>query len=97
MSPVRAKRFTMIHTDRYKTFLVCADCRSFTAAAKKIHYSPSTVSKHISKLEDELGFALFLRTPKGLVLTEKGLQCLPIIEKIVSASEQLLALGEEDK
>jgi len=44
----------------------------FTAAAKRLHLSPSAVSKVISRLEDRLGTRLLNRTTRRLGLTEAG-------------------------
>ncbi|GAB4286963.1 MAG: glycine cleavage system transcriptional regulator GcvA [Roseovarius sp.] len=43
-----------------------------TRAAAELNISQSAVSYHIKKLEDDLGVALFRRTPSGLVPTEAG-------------------------
>lgn len=43
-----------------------------TRAAERLHLTQPAVSTQLKKLEEELGQALFHRTPKGLVLTAAG-------------------------
>ncbi|MYN10530.1 LysR substrate-binding domain-containing protein [Pseudoduganella aquatica] len=45
---------------------------SFKLAAEELHKTPAAVSQQIKNLEEELGFALFLRHPRHVALTEKG-------------------------
>ena len=44
-----------------ETFVVTAECGSFTRAAEKLHLTQSTVSTHIQCLEQELRTQLILR------------------------------------
>jgi len=45
---------------------------SFSAAARSLGFTPSSVSRQISQLEDELGTRLFHRTTRKQSLTEAG-------------------------
>jgi DNA-binding transcriptional LysR family regulator len=45
---------------------------SFTAAAEAIGVTQSAVTKGVADLERQLGYALFYRTGRGALLTEKG-------------------------
>jgi len=45
---------------------------SFARAAEELHLTPSAVSHQIAKLEQFLGFLLFERTPRGIVLSDAG-------------------------
>jgi DNA-binding transcriptional LysR family regulator len=68
------------------TFVRVAERRSFTKAAQDLRMTPSVVSKHISELEDMLGFSLVTRSTHGVVLTEVGesffKSCLALLENI---------------
>ncbi len=55
-----------------RTFEVAARHLSFTKAAAELHITQGAVSQQIKQLEGSLGFPLFHRGPRGLVLTEKG-------------------------
>ena len=53
-------------------FAKVADCGSFTAAARELHLTQSTLSKHVALLEREFGADLFVRDRSGVSLTEAG-------------------------
>ncbi|MBQ9828165.1 MAG: LysR family transcriptional regulator [Lachnospiraceae bacterium] len=69
-------------------FRAVAETQSFTQSAKDLYCTPSTLSKAISALEEELGFPLFVKSGRNSVLTENG----RIFKKYVDKS---LALIEE--
>lgn len=54
------------------SFLLVADCGSFSKAAEKVYISPNAVIQQINLLEAELGVTLFVRTNRGVKLTEAG-------------------------
>ncbi len=58
------------------TFLLVAEERSFTRAAKRHGVSPSAVSHSMRALEDEIGVRLLARTTRSVALTEAGEQLL---------------------
>jgi DNA-binding transcriptional LysR family regulator len=57
--------------------------RSFTRAATRLNISQSAVSEQVSLLEQEIGFLLFRRTPRGIELTERGRTFLYEAERVV--------------
>lgn len=61
-----------ISYDWYKIFCCVAECKSITLAAEKLYISQPAVSQSIRQLEETVGCALFLRTPKGVRLTAEG-------------------------
>ncbi len=68
-------------------FFAVVEEGSVTQAAKRVGYTESGASHIIRKLEKEMGFPLFARTRKGLVLTANGERLMPLMRKIVSAHE----------
>jgi DNA-binding transcriptional LysR family regulator len=60
------------HLEQMKVFYYAAKYLSITKAAEKLYISQPAASKAIKVLEEKLGVTLFLRTPKGLHLTEQG-------------------------
>lgn len=61
-----------ISYDWYKIFCSVAECGSITLASEKLYISQPAVSQSIQRLEESVGCALFLRTPKGVKLTSEG-------------------------
>lgn len=57
---------------QFRIFFSAARHLSFIKAAEELNLSPTLISKHISKLEKELGFALFERTTRYVRLTKAG-------------------------
>jgi DNA-binding transcriptional LysR family regulator len=58
--------------DKLRTFYSVAKAGSFTHASDELNLSQSAISRQISGLEESLGFSLFHRHPRGLILTEQG-------------------------
>jgi DNA-binding transcriptional LysR family regulator len=56
----------------YRTFYYVAQYENISKAAESLYITQPAVSRAIKQLEDELGCALFLRTPKGVRLTQEG-------------------------
>ena len=56
--------------------------RSFTKAAARLNISQSAVSEQVKLLEDEIGFALFRRTSRGIDVTERGRTFLYEAERV---------------
>lgn len=58
---------------RYLRSALCvAEQGSFRRAALALDLSQSTVSRRVKLLEHRLGFPLFIRNPRGVILTEAG-------------------------
>lgn len=55
-----------------KAFEAAARHESFTAAAGELNVTHAAVSRHIRELEGWLGVKLFVRTGRGVELTERG-------------------------
>ncbi len=72
----------------FHTFVTAAEQGSFTAAARKLGTSASTVTKMIGRLEDDLGARLFNRTTRQLALTEQGQELFDRAQKILSEVEE---------
>ena len=61
-----------IDLELYRIFYVVAKNKHMTRASEELHISQPAISQSIKKLEDQLGGALFLRSNKGMELTEEG-------------------------
>lgn len=62
---------------------------SFSAAARRLRKSQSTISTSIANLEADLGFDLFDRSARQPVLTVQGEQVLGYVQSILAASARL--------
>lgn len=65
-----------IDSDLLQTFVRIAECGNLTVAAGKLGRTQSAISVQLRKLENGLGATLFIRTPKGMMLTPNGEQLL---------------------
>ncbi len=59
-------------TESLELLVAAAELGSFAAVARKLDIDPSSVSRTISSLEEDLGLRLFQRTTRQLELTEAG-------------------------
>ncbi|MEW1807601.1 LysR family transcriptional regulator [Pseudarthrobacter sp. NPDC080039] len=79
---------------RVRVLLAVARNGGVLAAAEELRITPSAVPQQLSKLEDETGHALVLRTPKGSVLTPAGVAIAEAGEEIERALSAALARME---
>ena len=64
-------------------FLAVAREQSFSVAAERLYLSQQTLSRQLKELEDELGKPLFIRSNKGVTLTEEGMMLRKRAEEII--------------
>lgn len=55
-----------------EAFVEAAERGSFTLAARRLHVTPSALSRRIAHLEGEMGVTLFHRTTRAIALTDEG-------------------------
>jgi LysR family glycine cleavage system transcriptional activator len=80
--------------DVLKTFAVVAQRLNFTRAADLLNVTQGAVSRQISGLETHLGYALFVRQPRGLALTPNGAMLLaPLQQALAQITEALERSG----
>lgn len=80
----------------FETALSIYESGSWAEASYRTYQSTSSVSKHVRKLEDELGARLFNRgADEGKLLTPAGCVALPLIEEICSVYTQILSSAEK--
>ena len=61
-----------VDLELYRVFYTVAKNKHMTKASEELHISQPAISQSIKKLEDGLGGTLFLRSNKGMELTEEG-------------------------
>lgn len=62
----------MASLDVFRVFVAVYRAGSVSGAARERHLTQPAVSAHLSTLETRVGEALFTRTPKGVLPTERG-------------------------
>ena len=60
------------HSEKIWVFVKVAECGSVSRAAELLHLSQPTITYAIKTLEQQLGFNLFIRSSRGLVLNTTG-------------------------
>ena len=70
-----------------RTFAAVAQSAHFTAAARQLGISQSTVSQHIGRLEAEMGRSLLLRDTHSVTLTADGEAMLLFAQQILQAQD----------
>ena len=61
-----------VDLELYRVFYAVAKHKHMTKASEELHISQPAISQSIKKLEGQLGGTLFLRSNKGMGLTEEG-------------------------
>ena len=74
--------------DYYRIFYETARCRSFSVAAQRLYISQSAISQCIHQLESDLNAQLFVRTRKGVSLTNEGQLLFLKVESAITSIEQ---------
>ena len=72
-----------IDFELYRIFYVVANHKNITKASEELHISQPAISKSIKNLEDQLGGELFVRTKRGVVLTDEGKEFYNYIKQAI--------------
>lgn len=73
----------------YQVFMAVADQGSFQKAAQTLQLTPSAVSHAVASMEEELGSPLFVRSKRGVSLTNYGKELFPYIKNVLNSDEYL--------
>lgn len=71
-----------------KSFVTVAELKSITAAAHKLNYLQSNMTAKIKKIENHYDRQLFIRKPKGVELTESGINLYQQYKKMMFTWEE---------
>ena len=74
--------------DYYRMFYETARFSSFSTAAQHLYISQSAISQCIHQLESELGVQLFVRTRRGVSLTNEGKLLFQKVENAILSIEK---------
>lgn len=70
-----------VNFELYKVFFEVANSKSISKGAEKLMISQPAVTQSIKTLEEQLGGKLFIRTPKGVILTHEGKELFNFIKE----------------
>ncbi len=83
--PQNSRTFNL---EAVRSFVAICETGTFRRAAARVNLSPSAVSLHIAKLEDQIGARLMTRDARHIALTQQG-------EVMLRYSRQLLGTNAE--
>ncbi len=79
--------------DVYRSFAAVLRERSLSAAARALGLTQPSVARHVAALEQAVGGALFVRSPRGLSPTDRALALRPHAEALLAAATALHRAG----
>ena len=84
--------------NQLRAFEAAGRSQSFTKAADELFVTHAAISRHVRELEDWLGTPLFVRTGRGVVLTDAGrkyaARLTPIFDAIAEATRDAMIEGD---
>ncbi len=72
-----------IDFELYRVFYTVANNGNITKASEELNISQPAISKSIKNLEEQLGGNLFVRTKRGVILTEEGKEFYSYIKQAI--------------
>jgi len=82
-------------TERLNVLLHTIEEGSLTAAAERLGYTTSGISRMMAALEEETGFPLLVRSRNGVVPTEECIQLLPLMHEMLTVADRYHQLSGE--
>ena len=76
--------------DILREIVLLAEKRSYAVAADALFISTSSLSRHVSALEQQLGVPLFIRTSRNVQLSRYGEMLLPYARKLMEVEDEYL-------
>jgi len=80
-----------------RSFVAVAQTGNLTQAAKRLYTTPPAISAHIKTLEEELSTPLFIRSSKGMSLTDKGKALLIKAQITLDSAVDLVNLAADNQ
>jgi DNA-binding transcriptional LysR family regulator len=84
-----------LDSDLLRSFLAVAKAGSVSGGASRLLRTQSAISLQVRKLEDIVGQQLFERHGRGVSLTARGEQLLPIARQVVETLDQAVIIMRE--
>lgn len=84
-----------------KIFVCVAQHKSISKAAQELNFAQSNVTSRIKQLEKNIGYSLFHRVPKGVILTQEGeklyAHAIEIVRKVEHAILDMQNIQDQEK
>ena len=74
-----------------REFVALAEAKNYSETAEKMRITPSSLSRHIKTLEDEIGQPLFVLQAHKVTLTRYGVMLLPFARELLRVEEDCAA------
>lgn len=87
----------MVNIESLEYFKKIAEIKSISKVANKSHISQPALSQQMQKLEDSLGQKLFVRSNRGVKLTQAGELVLKYADNIIRTYDKMLTGLEEQQ
>ncbi|HAM43751.1 MAG TPA: LysR family transcriptional regulator [Propionibacteriaceae bacterium] len=81
----------MLDLNRLRILRAVVSSGSVNETARRLGYTPSTVSQHLHTLEREVGFALISRVGRGIVPTPAAVELASAADEVLQAMTKLTA------
>ena len=78
-----------VNTYPWEVLMTVVEQGSFLKAARALHLSTSAVSHMVSKLEEECGYSLLIRSRSSVALTVNGQLLLPYVQNLLKTGDAL--------
>lgn len=75
---------------QFRCFVAVANEQQFTAAAERLDLAQPSISAQIHNLEEVLGTPLFQRDRRPVMLTDAGLELLPLARRVLSSLDDVV-------
>lgn len=85
-----------MNTDQIELFLDIVNTGSINKSATNFYITHQSASASIKKLEEEFGYPLFIRSPRGVSLTAEGKKAFNLLKNIYSQYLTLIATNKTD-
>ncbi len=88
----RERKLAFVNFNQLRSFYAVAQEMSFTKAALLLHIGQPTLTVQVKQLEENYGVELFIRSSKGLQLSETGMALFAVARQIFELEEQAVDL-----
>ena len=93
---MKYKEVLKMNIEYIKYAVGIAKTKSINKASENLYISQPNLSRTIVKLEEELGFKIFIRSKQGIELTMEGKEFLYYAESMLEEYDHICAINTPD-